>query len=66
MDELTTVKTKDWTRMVKENSYMRKALEHLATVYHRGIDEHAPGVPFRDITDVLEISEIEKEVEVIA
>ena len=66
MEEMTTLKTSEWTKMVKENSYMKKALEHLITVYHRNIEDMSPGVPFRDITDVIEISEIEREVEVIA
>ena len=66
MDEMTTLKTAEWTQTVKENAFMQKALEHLVTVYHRAIDEHLEGVPIRDITDVLEIAEAEKEVEVIA
>lgn len=66
MDELTTINTTEWTKLVRENAYMKKALEHLISIYHKSIEEKAPGVPFRDITDVIEISEIEKkEVEVI-
>lgn len=65
MDAEMVVKTNDWTTLIRENAYMTKALEHLATIYHRAIDDNQTAVPIRDITDVLEISEINKEVEII-
>lgn len=64
MEEITKISTEKWTHLIKENAYMSKALEYLAVIYKRAAENSQP-VELRDIADVLEISEINKEVEVI-
>ena len=63
--ESTTVSTEKWTQIVKENAYMKKALDHLMSCYHRALEDHLEGVSIRDIAVVIEISEAEREVEII-
>lgn len=64
MEEITKISTEKWTRLIKENAYMSKALEYLVVIYKRAA-ENNQRVDLRDIADVLAISEIKKEVEVI-
>lgn len=64
-EEKITLKTTEWTQMVKKIAYMEKALDHLVNIYHRALEEHQDNIGIRDVADVIEIAEAEREVEII-
>lgn len=64
-ETVTTVPTPEWTQMIKKLAYHEKALELLIKYYHRAIEENQTTMPIGEITDVLEIAEAEKEIQII-
>ena len=64
-EAITTVKTEEWTQMIKKIAYMEKALEHLVNIYHRALKEQKDEIAIRDVADVIEIAESEREVDII-